>query len=123
MFAPRILLVEDSDDVRAITEEILRDAGMDVLSAGSCQEAIQLFETRSSDISLLVVDIVMPKMSGLELARILRQTNAELPILFISGYTDVANLELSGKVDFLGKPYSIAQIKDAVARMLAAKAA
>jgi PAS domain S-box-containing protein len=79
-----VLVVEDQDAVREVTVRILRRNGYVVLEAASGADAIAA--AAGADIDLLVTDVVMPNMSGRELAEHLRGQRAELPVLFMSGY-------------------------------------
>lgn len=83
----RILLVEDSDDVRRLIEDILQDAGYSVTSVANGQEALKLPEAELASVQLLLTDVVMPEMNGKELADALAARNYKIPVLFMSGYT------------------------------------
>ncbi|MGC4064935.1 MAG: ATP-binding protein [Polyangiaceae bacterium] len=83
-----ILLVEDDEAVRKLTERILRSAGYDVLAAASPGDALILCERRGEDIELLVTDVVMPQLSGRELAERITSLIPRVKVLYISGYTD-----------------------------------
>ena len=83
-----ILLAEDEPAVRALTEDVLKSAGHTVLSAQDGRAALQLAEGRLPEIDLLITDIVMPAMSGPELANRLTRDRPGLAVLYISGYTD-----------------------------------
>ena len=105
----RVLLVEDEDMVRDLLREALASAGFDVIAASHGPEALEALERDGAPIDLLVTDVVMPRMSGPELARRLSEHRAGLRVLFISGYTAD---ELSNRVSFdhgtgfLQKPFS-----------------
>ena len=85
---PSVLLVDDNAEVLALTLDILREAELNVVAAGGAVEAIRIFEKNSVEIGLLVVDVMMPQMSGYELAQVLRQSTPDLPVLYTSGYSD-----------------------------------
>jgi signal transduction histidine kinase len=85
-----ILLVEDEDRVRELARTFLVERNYKVLEAQNASEAIMLYERNRSAIRLLLTDVVMPKMSGRELAGILVRGNPALRVLFMSGYTDRA---------------------------------
>jgi DNA-binding response OmpR family regulator len=82
------LVVEDEDAVREPLVRVLRHHGYEVLAARVPSEALALSRERSGAIDLLVTDVVMPEMSGRELATQIRRTRPEIAILFMSGYTD-----------------------------------
>jgi two-component system, cell cycle sensor histidine kinase and response regulator CckA len=104
-----ILLVDDTDMVRRLARDVLSAAGYHVLEAGGADEALQVAGKQSDAIDLLVTDVVMPGRNGIELADRLRTTHGELPVLYISGYTDMAIVRdglLSQDVAFLQKPFT-----------------
>ena len=84
----RLLVVEDEPLVRRVAEATLSELGYAVLEARSGVEALELFENDERGVDLLVTDLVMPQMSGRELARRLRKRKPDLPVLFVSGYTE-----------------------------------
>jgi two-component system, cell cycle sensor histidine kinase and response regulator CckA len=104
-----ILLVDDTDMVRRLARDVLSGAGYHVLEAGGADEALQVAGNQPEPIHLLVTDVVMPGRNGIELADRLRTTHGELPVLYISGYTDMAIVRdglLSQDVAFLQKPFT-----------------
>jgi two-component system cell cycle sensor histidine kinase/response regulator CckA len=104
-----ILLVDDTDMVRRLARDVLSAAGYHVLEAGGADEAMQVAGNQPDPIDLLVTDVVMPGRNGIELADRLRITRGELPVLYISGYTDMAIVRdglLAQDVAFLQKPFT-----------------
>jgi len=102
-----ILVVEDEAMVRSIMARTLRDCGYSVLEAFHGKEALALLEAERGEVSLLVVDLVMPEMGGRELAARVAERWPEIPILFISGYTGVDVVRrglLEEGREFLQKP-------------------
>src|SRR5207248_6802282 len=85
-----ILLAEDEDGVRALTRYILQEAGYTLLEARDGVEAVRLAEQHRGTIDLLVTDVVMPRMSGREMAVHLVALQPGLKVLYLSGYTDAA---------------------------------
>jgi two-component system cell cycle sensor histidine kinase/response regulator CckA len=117
--APRghetILLVEDDPQLRAMARAILVRQGYQVLDAPDAAEALTMSARFSGEIALLLTDVVMPKMSGRDLARALLETRPRTKVLYMSGYTDnaiVHNGVLDPGVHFLQKPIT----PDALAR-------
>jgi CheY-like chemotaxis protein len=100
-----ILVVEDSRAVRTLAARILRGAGYAVIEADDPADAISL----AAQPDLLLTDVVMPGMSGGELARMLRERRPDLPVVFMSGYTDDVVMRhgvLERRVGFVEKPFT-----------------
>jgi two-component system cell cycle sensor histidine kinase/response regulator CckA len=102
-----ILLVEDDEAVRQLIGEELRKLGYRIIEARNGIEACLVATPHMGKLRLLLTDIVMPSMSGTELARHLRVINPELQILFISGYEDDIGIGAGDtKVAYLEKPFT-----------------
>ncbi|MEM6732704.1 MAG: response regulator, partial [Myxococcota bacterium] len=105
-----VLLVEDDEMVQESTVKVLERAGYRVYSASSGEQALRLPVVRRGHLDLLVTDIVMPGMSGKELADQLGAAHPTLRVLFVSGYTD-EDLSLGAThangTAFLAKPFTI----------------
>jgi PAS domain S-box-containing protein len=104
-----ILLVEDEEPVRNLTRRILSASGFECLAAASGLEALSLYESHRDRIDLLLTDVVMPGMSGRELAARIGADAGGVPVLFMSGYTDDALLTRSlpeGSGALIHKPFS-----------------
>jgi PAS domain S-box-containing protein len=105
-----VLLVEDQEEVRALTHRLLKKGGYDVLVAASGPEALRLAAAQVRPIHLLLTDVVMPGMNGRELSRRLAPTQLGMKVLFLSGYPDDSILRhgaLDPGVAFLQKPFSV----------------
>jgi PAS domain S-box-containing protein len=105
-----ILLVEDEDPVREVTALLLESLGYRVLQVSSAEEALNLVHSQRAKFDLLLTDVIMPGMSGRELAEAFRRSDPDLKVLFQSGHTDdiaVRNGILNAEVAFLQKPFSI----------------
>ena len=85
-----ILLVEDEEMVRRFTQRVLENGGYHVIATSGGMEALKAIELQNCKVDLLVSDIIMPEMSGNELAQKLLLLCPEVKVLFISGYTDNA---------------------------------
>src|SRR6266404_3970320 len=104
-----VLLVEDEEMVRKLSREILEMNGYRVLSAANGHEACQLCEAYDGEIHLVITDVVMPQMSGRELAERVLKERPEILILYMSGYTDEAIVRhgvLDDSMTFLRKPFT-----------------
>ncbi len=116
-----IILVEDDAAAREFILETLKESGYHVLGAQHSDEAIEMFESSSKTVDLLLSDVVLPYMSGRELADALLAKQPSLPVLFISGYTANAIVH-NGTVDegfhLLQKPFTPLQLKKAVRERL-----
>jgi two-component system cell cycle sensor histidine kinase/response regulator CckA len=100
-----LLLVEDDAMVRSLAMEALKLKGYRVLDAGDGREALRLAQG-AGDIDLLITDVVMPRMTGRELADKLRTTAPLLRVLFMSGYPGSLGEQLGRNVDLLEKPFT-----------------
>jgi two-component system, cell cycle sensor histidine kinase and response regulator CckA len=113
----RVLLVEDDDGVRQFAEQVLLRAGYRVLSARNGTDALDRIPADELGVDLVVTDVVMPEMGGRMLVEHLRRRQPDLPVLYISGYTDdtrlTAELEASG-ARLLEKPFTAGALAAAV---------
>ncbi len=119
-----ILLVEDEPAVRRAAERILRGAGYEVFSAPGGEVALREHANRDARIDLLVTDVVMPKMSGRELAAQMTRARPALRVLFTSGYTDdpiVHHGVLDAGTHFIAKPFSPGELTQKVRAVLDAE--
>jgi PAS domain S-box-containing protein len=107
-----ILVVEDDARVRRLSVEALRDLGYSVMEAGDGRDAVKLLQSRE-DISLLFTDVVMPNMTGRELADIAKHMKPDLKILYTSGYTRNAIMHdgtLEDGLQLLTKPFTMQEL-------------
>ena len=117
MSTETLLLVEDEAAVRYVAARTLRRRGYVVLEAADGLEALEFFDGGEMTIDLVVSDVIMPRMGGVDLLEELKSRNVLKKMLFTSGYTDDAfrgREELRSQYPFLQKPYS----PEALARMV-----
>ena len=110
-----VLLVEDNPQVRAFAEDLLRDLGCQVMSAADAAEALQLLDTQPVD--LVFSDVVMPGMSGVELARRIREAKADVPVLLATGYSDEI-VKSGAEFAVVPKPYRPQELAEAIVTLL-----
>jgi len=105
-----VLLVEDNDQVRRLSEAILRRLGYSVLTAEDGPDALAVLEAHEDRVDLLLTDVVMPEMNGKELYDKLVVQRPDLRVLFMSGYTDEV-IAHRGVLDegtaFIQKPFTM----------------
>lgn len=120
-----MLLVEDEAIVRKMVRTALEMSGFNVVEAGSAEEALSIVLHQGVSPDLLLTDVVMPKISGREVAEQLRGCLPGLKVLFMSGYTDdvvVRHGVLHAEAHFIQKPFSLPDLARKVRDVLDAKA-
>jgi signal transduction histidine kinase/CheY-like chemotaxis protein len=116
-----VLIVDDQDALRRVTERIFARSGYHVLAAASGAEAVTLADRHDGDIHLLLTDVVMPNMLGKEVAERIRQTRPDIEVLFMSGYAQpvlASQGRLDPDVNLIDKPFSAAAILERAGRLL-----
>ena len=106
-----ILVVEDDTDVRESIREVLEDAGYHVATAANGKEGLDRLECARP--SLILLDLMMPVMSGPELLAILQQRGSDVPVVVVSAYCDHAD-ESAGVSGFISKPVRLQKLLDTV---------
>ena len=117
----KILVVEDEPIVLSLTKQILEECGYHVIEAGSGQEALEICEQGDCRIDLLMTDVVMPGMSGRELAERLATLLPHLKVLFTSGYTNDAIIKhgiSETKQNFIQKPFTFEDLSKKVREII-----
>lgn len=120
--AATILLAEDEDTVRSLTERVLTECGYTVLPARNAEEALQTCARHDGPIHLLLTDVVMPQMNGCELADRVAERWPGIKVLYMSGYADDATVRqriLQGSHPFMPKPFQPVALRRKVAELLA----
>ena len=116
-----ILLVEDNIMVRELAVDLLESEGYKVLVADAPLKAQEIERTFDGTIDLLLTDVVMPEMNGMELYESLRDRRPAMPVLYISGYTSdvvVHGGTLEEQVNFLKKPFTVEQLLERVKQII-----
>ena len=119
--AETILLVEDDEAVRRFALRSLQSHGYRILQAGDARQAMDVAEQHQGRIDLLATDLVMPLMSGRELAQTLQPRFPQMKVLYLSGYTDDAMVRhgiLHFDVNFLQKPFTPSSLANKVRQVL-----
>jgi signal transduction histidine kinase/ActR/RegA family two-component response regulator len=116
-----VLVVEDSPEVRTLVVDLLTDRGHCVLQAGSPDDAMEIAARHRGAIDLLITDVVMPRMSGHQMAEQLVARRPGLAVLYMSGYTEDAIVHqgvLDPGVDFIAKPFTLDSLARKVEEVL-----
>jgi PAS domain S-box-containing protein len=116
-----ILFVEDEESVRELVRDYLKGTGYNVLEATDGVQAIEVAEVHKGPIHILVTDVVMPRLSGRELASRIAEKRPNAKLLFISGYTDDSIFRhgvLEGGVAYLQKPFNLKAIAQKIREVL-----
>src|ERR1041384_6852893 len=109
----RILVVDDDAAVREWVGRALRLEGCDVELASDGSEALELLEGNGDDPDLVVLDVLMPNVDGLEVCRTLRRTGSRLPVLMLTARDQVADRVAgldAGADDYVVKPFALAEL-------------
>ena len=107
--AATVLVVEDEEEVRALARDVLEMNGYTVLEAADPEDAMRLGATHQGAIDLLITDVVMPRVSGPEIARRLRASRPDLRVLCMSGYPESPDRWAGGREGWTGwlqKPFT-----------------
>jgi len=116
-----VLVVEDAAVVRSLVRELLEEHGYHVLEASDAKEALAVSDSQKDPIDLLLTDLVMPGMSGNDLAKLLRRKRKKMKILYMSGYSGESLQEAGKAAHFLEKPFKPDVLADTVRKVLDGK--
>ena len=108
---PRILIVDDDPGQRSLLDSFLRSQGFQTVLASSGQQALEILRTES--FSLMISDVRMPGLSGLETLRRARQEHAVLPVLLVTAYADIreaVGAMRDGALNYLAKPIDLDEL-------------
>jgi CheY-like chemotaxis protein len=116
-----VLVIDDEEAVRNIVRAVLSRAGYSVLTAADGLAGLELFRSRESQISLVILDVSMPKMSGSEVLAEIRKAGSCVKILITSGYTEseaMAHIPEEDIAGFLQKPFTVRQLAALISHVL-----
>lgn len=121
-----VLLIDDEESVRLVSRDMLRSMGFTVDLAGDGAEGVDLFRRSPHKYDLVLLDLLMPKLDGVETLRLLRSIQADVRVILTSGYNEAnahERLVQAGHSGFIQKPFRVEQLRDEVERVLAARGA
>ncbi|MDQ6997662.1 MAG: response regulator [Mariprofundus sp.] len=119
--APTVLLVDDDEMLREIGTMILEEININVITAINGVDAIELFQQHQEHIDMVLLDLTMPKMGGIECLKRLRALVPELEVLICSGYTEAEVKALfynDSRISFIQKPYQLNAMEDKIRHIL-----
>ncbi len=116
----KILVVDDDADVRRSSKEILESMAYEVLQAADGEEAVKLFSSNQQEINLILIDVVMPKLGGVEAIAQIREIRPDIKVIFATGYDKEQALKGKslGRDIVLSKPYDIKRLSHAIDKLL-----
>jgi two-component system response regulator (stage 0 sporulation protein F) len=117
----RILIVDDQKGVRRLLEELFKKEGWDVQIAGDGREAIRKVEELMPELDLILMDVKMPNMNGLEASRIIMEGNSNIPIIMMTAYGEIEVVKQAmeaGVKKCISKPFDIMVLRDMVNKLL-----
>jgi signal transduction histidine kinase/ActR/RegA family two-component response regulator len=117
----RILLVDDEDQVVQVTGEILQSLGYNIVGRTSSEEALELFSSSPHDFDMVITDLTMPGLTGLELSERLKRVRPDIPIILFTGYSDQISKDAAmeaGIKEYCMKPISMRELSTVVGRFL-----
>ena len=116
-----VLVVDDDEAVLNVASKVLSRGGYAVISAGGGHEALEYADAADGNVSLLLSDLVMPGMSGRELGEVFEGRYPEVPILYMSAYTE-DEIILQGvrfsEINFIPKPFTVEGLRDKVREVI-----
>ncbi|MET0376784.1 MAG: response regulator [Rhizorhabdus sp.] len=116
--AGRLLYVEDNAQIAEITCMMLEDMGLQITQAGSAEEALLIAGEGDLHFDMVLTDVVMPGLSGVQLARRLNRRWPQLPIVLVSGFSEELAAGYGGQYELLRKPFTRGALLDTLQRHL-----
>jgi DNA-binding NtrC family response regulator len=118
---PYLLLIDDDQMVLDILNEVLHSTKVSIITAHNGQEALTVFKQYRKKIKLILLDLFLPDISGIEIFKQIMETRSDLKVIFMSGFPDQDILklkELPGEFDYIQKPFSLREIKSKVQQII-----
>ena len=112
-----ILLIEDEDIVRSSTQMMLEDAGYGLFVAASGEEGMEIFKARQGEIDVVLLDMVMPGMTGGEVFDLLREIDPKVRVVMTSGMRRINDVPAEVK-GFVGKPFTQREVVAAIEKAM-----
>lgn len=116
----KLLLAEDEDTVRAITQRMLEYLGFEVLSAVDGREAVQRFNENKNEIRCVILDLTMPHLSGFEACQEIKKIKEKIPIILTSGYPQeqiLTKINMDSFIGYIQKPYRFENLKEVIKKI------
>lgn len=116
---PIILLIDDEIYIREMSKRLFEKLGYDVILASNGAEGIEIYKNNLDEIDLVILDMVMPEMTGKDVYKILIEMNPDIKIVFLSGNSkeEVAEyMNITGEIDYIQKPYRLHEISQVLAK-------
>ena len=123
--APHVLFVDDEPGIRNLVQLSLRNAGYRVTICSHAEQAIDVYRDRHGDVDLVIVDMLMPGMSGLDALNRMKEINPDVRVVLSSVHVPGRESEdviMHGFVDFLPKPFKPAELLDMLTRLVSGQA-
>lgn len=117
-FMGRLLYVEDNPQIADVTCLLLEDSGLEITQAESAEQALRIADESDIPFDIVLTDVVMPGLSGVQLARRLNRRWPDLPIVLVSGFSDELAMGYGSQYELLRKPFTRGALIDILQRHL-----
>lgn len=117
-FMGRLLYVEDNPQIAEVTCMLLEDTGLEITQAESAEHALRIADEVQVPFDIVLTDVVMPGLSGVQLARRLNRRWPDLPIVLVSGFSDELAMGYGSQYELLRKPFTRGALIDILQRHL-----
>lgn len=118
---PLVLIVDDEKICRTIVSSMVEKIGLPTMTAGDGLEAVDIFTQHRQEICCILMDLQMPSMNGVDACRRIREMDADMPVVFASGYLDADNRKLLDPLNpmgYLKKPIGYSELSELLSRIL-----